>query len=265
MAHWNPYYSGPIQDNSYYEDQNQQVYNALPYGAQYQQFDQYYATNYLPNAPATIRTAREVEAEQLLFSQSQENVREHNTQSQSSNTYSQAEPGSSQAFVTSNLTATAAEFKPSTSNYSNLEVKTQTFSNNNYKDIDLGKSKRNVESKVKNDSTPGTSKSHDNTNIPSKGNFMKFSNKKSYNKYDNSFGDRYNKPKDKDKYKSNRDSRDDLEPRENNSTKYSNGSGRFPNSQRDNYYSSKNTKYNNRNGANNYSRNSYEFNDRSVN
>lgn len=275
MAHWNPYYNGPNQNNTFYEDQNPHVYNSLPYGAPYQQYDSYYlqnATNYSPNAPATIRTAREIEAEQLLYSRNQQSVHSV-SKSKTEKSNSQSEGSSSRSVLNSNLTATAAEFRPSTSNNSNVEVKSQTFSNNNFKDLEPGnftsRGFGDTKDKRKKENEPRSSKSNDTTDIPpnSKGNFMKFSNKKSYNRYDNpqsSTGDRYNRPKDKDKYRSNRSSRDELEPKDNNSTQISSGSGRFPhatNYQRDNYYSSKNNKYT-KNGENSYSRNNQESNDR---
>lgn len=273
MAHWNPYFSGSTQNNTFYENQNQPFYNTVPYGIGYQQYDAYYMQNssdFMPNTPATIRTAREVEAEQLLYSQNQ----------QSQTTTVQDERGPTQAVFNSNLTATAAEFKPSSLTQPLVEIKTQTFSNNNYKNENKSRNYDNKEKSKENE--PGTSKSNEHTqNFPkNKGNFMKFNNKKSYNRSDsdrtysndrNYSTDRYNRSKDRDRdrerenrdrdnrFKSNSSSKDDIrQEQQNNSTKITTGSGRFPNYQRDNYYSNRYS----RNGENSYSRNNYESYDR---
>lgn len=255
MAHWNPYYSGPnTQNNTFYENQNQQFYNTLPYGVPYQQYDAYYmqnATNFMPNTPVTIRTAREVEAEQLLYSQNQQIAKTNDN-----------ERTSNQAVLTSNLTATAAEFKPSSSN-STVPIKSQTFSNNNYKSNENSKSRNydyREKSKENEPGPSGPSKPNENpqNHSKNKGNFMKFNNKKPYNKSDsdrNYSSDRYNRSKDReDKFKSTPSSKNDSRQESNTKT---GGSGRFPN--RDNYYN-KNNRYN-RNGENNY-RNNYDYNER---
>lgn len=131
MAQWNPYYD--TSSNSLYEEQNveSQIFNqSVPYGAvplYSGNFPGYYMptmTDYRSSMPVNIRTAQDVEAEQ--FSQYLNRIPVQNvTQSQyfhDGSTQTQA--------VHSTLTATAAEFKPSTSY---TPIVSQTFSNNNLK------------------------------------------------------------------------------------------------------------------------------------
>lgn len=196
MAHWNPYYSGSDQNNSMYQEQDyqSQVYNQQIYGAAppYLGYNDYFvpsSSNY-----NRIPTSRQIEAEQL-------------------NQYFQTY-GNNNAYV-SNLTPTAAEFKPSTSSQQE-PILSQTFSS----------------SKKPEDNKPSSSKS---------GNFMRFTQRKTYDK-----------PKSNDKYRNNYKrnyNRDDVQ----NGFEGSTGGSKY-NSQRD-YYGYKQGRYNkNSNGENSYGR-----------